>query len=374
MDKNISFLIGAGFSIPAGFPSAKLLGKRIIAYGTHIARERRMGLPGHNFLEHYILAAIKFYIRTNPKDCNYEDFLDFLYETNTNKEFIDFLRGYYPTKHIDIEIDQSFIDNNFLNGTDVYLDWVRNCIRWPDNIENKLHKYDAFTRIITSVPQEITINLHTTNHDQLLEYMSDRKMFGRSYLDGFTAESKYYYLNSKRSKIICPFYDNNYSGNLKLYKLHGSLTYYYFHTEEGNGSYIPKDFIKTHFDFDEFNLYEDREGEKPAHDPINYLPVFLTGRKTKARQYLNRFYFQPCLQHFSENLSKSKILIAIGFSFNDIELVKIIQENLPEGVPCIIVDPFPSEAIKKFAASRSDVTILEKGIEAISAEELGLSK
>lgn len=74
--------MGAGFSIPAGAPSASQLGEKIIEFGEKITKKK---IHRHSItydpLEFFLMAAVEFYNAKN--EFNYEEFYDFIYELPT---------------------------------------------------------------------------------------------------------------------------------------------------------------------------------------------------------------------------------------------------------------------------------------------------
>jgi hypothetical protein len=83
-------------------------------------------------------------------------------------------------------------------------------------------------------------------------------------------------------------------------------------------------------------------GREYVDDPSNYHPRFLSGRYLKIEQYEDDFYYSIVLDHFKRNLSSSRALIVVGYSFSDEKINELISTHfLGElGRPMVVIDVY----------------------------------
>ena len=166
--------------------------------------------------------------------------------------------------------------------------------------------------------KDTTICFATTNYDRIVEYVSDS--LGLQIADGF---------GGLDGSVAAPW-TGEFGGTFHLYKLHGSVTYYgdreahdglrYFRLDRGYALPSP-DFRLT------------REGN--ALEPLMVLPAL-------EKETLDDPYGQ--LNHrFAEMMSASRVVVAIGTSLRDNDLVSAINYNARKSV-VLLVDSDPGTA------------------------------
>src|SRR5687767_4829933 len=105
--RQISFLIGAGFSIPKGYPSGSDLNKAIQSFNPkhwHIGsayelvrvKETDQFYSGNDFLKHFLFDMIQFF--ANNFRFDYEEFYDFLVKPKEYKGIKDVFDKNFPAK------------------------------------------------------------------------------------------------------------------------------------------------------------------------------------------------------------------------------------------------------------------------------------
>jgi integrase len=135
------------------------------------------------------------------------------------------------------------------------------------------------------------------------------------------------------------------------------------------------DFVKRYPDVRTSNIYKeikDSDGRLTYfNDFTNYHADFLSGTTRKIQRYGEEGYFKKVFEHFEENLKKSNKLIIVGYGCRDSEINKMIVDNFDfKNRPVFIVDPFPSEHVKSFAA-KIGAKIIEKTPDHPLLEDIG---
>ena len=152
--------------------------------------------------------------------------------------------------------------------------------------------------------------------------------------------------------------------------MHGSLDYYTFYDND-DGYLIPSCTIKTKYGINTTNLLKEiSKNHRLGYEKcgINYHPNFLSGTTAKVLQYDDPLFYKRIIGHFEDNLSKSDILVVIGYSGGDSEINKIIEKAK---VPKIyVVDK--SENICIHPLVLKGAIPLNKGIESLSIDDIRL--
>jgi hypothetical protein len=186
-----------------------------------------------------------------------------------------------------------------------------NLNREPSNL-NHLN----FINQLLKENNSIKLNIFTLNHDKIIEkYLEHNKIL---YSDGFK-------LSDNDMLVWNP---NNYISNICLFKLHGSINWYYNH---GDTPYE-----------DNICIFTDNLRNADC-------PLILIGTFNKLQQYTRGNYFE--LQYlFQERLQKTNILIISGYSFGDQGINSRIIYWLFKSVKnkIIVIHPEP-EKLKKNA-------------------------
>lgn len=363
--QNISFLMGAGFSIPAGAPSASQLGEKIIEFGEKITKKK---IHRHSItydpLEFFLMAAVEFYNAKN--EFNYEEFYDFIYELPDDNSFIDFLSDYFAKYKLLEKVNHEYILQYFLDLFEYYQWWIFHCLYSNDNVNNA-DKYSGFFNLIKSHSSD-NLYLHTLNHDLLLENFSS-KGFLPPLDDGFFNNDRYSCTDMEcREWIPCPYFANKYSSNIRIYKLHGSLNYFNTFTENENGAYTPNSIVKAQTPYKDIIFFDNIKQDSPP----TFNPNFLTGKQYKESNYYNNMLYTDLFHHFDSNLTISDKLIIIGYSGNDEGINRHILTSFDLRKPCYIIDPFPGEKIIALKQNFSNATLIKCSISDFTPENIGL--
>lgn len=373
MDK-ISFLLGAGFSAPQGYPIGNKLNELILK-----SNEDNFAFAPSGDLA----------IRTDGKKP------DFGYKTSYDIEF-DFcyqliqhfkkIKGYfdyeeffdYITEEVLDDINVIEIAQPFINETttvhslqsglkNVYTQVVAHYLKDKDGnsyydnlpyiIDESFYGYTGIMKSIKQFSKENELHIHTLNHDLFFERFNNTAFIEGNLSDGFEElGSEYYGKLSKDNRnymVRLQRYTGNYIGNLRLYKLHGSLDYELYYRNE-NGQLFPETYLKSKYGIGNTDLFKEirnKEGELTYENCwINYHPDFLTGTTSKIERYGEPLLFKVLFQLFKANLKSTEKLIIIGYGAKDEEVNRIILDNFDyKKKKSYIIDPYAGEKVKEFA-------------------------
>lgn len=91
---------------------------------------------------------------------------------------------------------------------------------------------------------------------------------------------------------------------------------------------------------------------------VNYHSDFLTGTTSKIIRYREPLLYQKLFKLFENNLTKSDMLIIIGYGCKDSEVNKIIVDKFGKNKPCFIVDPYAGDTVQSFIKEMGNNTKL----------------
>lgn len=342
----ISFLVGSGFSQPAGYPLATHINARFVeiresdfSVNTNGDAWFHNGNPNPNdwFMrkeERLFVERILSYYSTSiatPSSFHYETFYDW-YKELIEEEIID-----ENILHITQELDRDY-DNMLL-----YFDIIFNQL-----IAGLLHKnycdihhskgpaatHAQFLDLIQHLGQKYILHFHSLNHDLFFECLSHSDAMQNNLADGFSELDSPYYgklevpqegasgKGTSSYTVRLPKFADNFDANFNLYKLHGSVDHYVIGPAE-RATVKVKWGVDNHGILTEVNTGGSSKYERNSG---GYYPSFLSGTTYKTRHYNSTQYFESIINHFKHNLSQSLILIVIGYGFKDSEINRIIKD------------------------------------------------
>ena len=343
---NISLLIGSGFSIPYGYPSTKELNTKLGLINAEEICIHSSGSawflngkkdPNNWFMRpeerKFIQEFLSFYntkILTEGNSFNYEEFYDY-YKTmlkteHYDKYFIEFINRFKEENDNSNSYHQLLFQfNNSYNQLLAQL--------LSKNIE-RCHlckpyhsSHNAFLNLIEQMSDGNIIHIHSLNHDLYLEHLAYSDSIHAELDDGFIELGSPFfgklYNTFESYHVRLAYFNDKYESKFRLYKLHGSIDHYWFQT----GNIIEMIKIKRGVDKSELSKEIKKNGELQYYsDNANYFPDFLSGKLTKVEQYERGTYYPIMFNHFKNNLSKSKILLIIGYGFGDKQINSCIEE------------------------------------------------
>jgi len=380
----ISLLLGAGFSVNKGYPTASMLNEKITklkatdftvapngsVFLLEDGQEDIFANAANKIFKRFTLELIAFYGSTC--NFNYEEFFDYYKNINRpeNRDvaferFCDAFRGKLGIEddnHALISMHNS-IFNQIISG--LLVD------REGNHFYKRIHHmgaypgYNGFLACIQSWGKENVLHIHSLNHDLFLESLNHTDTINGELSDGFTELGSPYYGGLKSGdKIRLSYYSGIYDTNYRLYKLHGSLDQYPFHARDGRIDA----YIKTKYGIGDTDFYKEQQNDEGkleyVNDFINYFPDFLSGTTSKILRYKDPIYYEEIFKTFEANLQASELLVLVGYGCGDSEINNIIFNNFKGMV--YLVDPFPSAKTHEFCG-KTGGKLIEK-----TPENMGL--
>lgn len=335
---NISFLLGAGFSKPAGFPLASEINERFsnlqpgdISVHSDGSAWFNNGNPGPNDWMNKVKAenlkkVIDLYKEKEIPDqqFHYEEFYDWIKDIQSERKNCEAIN------HIAAVLHDSTHD--FMVNIDILFNQlIKNLLSMnlPSSFIPPSHS--SFINLINKLSKYTKIDIHTLNHDILLESFH----FEKEISDGFLETGSPFYgdlytpenINNVEIPIMrtvrLAYYQNKYKKPINIYKLHGSINHY-------NIREVPDVTVKTMKGVGRnFIKKEVRRSELFEYDYLGglYNATFLSGTTFKITQYESTRYLSSVFEHFQENLQNSKVLVVIGYGFKDDKINEIIRDK-----------------------------------------------
>jgi hypothetical protein len=404
MQSEISFLIGSGFSIPDKIPGIHKIGSNLVSlknYDFDYNTDRKVYLRAEYDTRYYadecsdiylskqfLLYLIKhFNNKLNKTYFNYEEFFDWLNESNKTlkEEFKKFRRKY---KNICWPLGLEF--NNMLNHLkSIFIQLIGRYLennKYFHSLQSYVNSsYFSFLNLLSELTQHHVINIHTLNHDLLLNYLlkTDIRLSDKL-CDGFNIKNNQFFGKVYKEKLInenetvrthyfCKLesFDGNFSNTIRLLKLHGSVDYYKIFSEKDenitNLSYY--EIIKKPYTVNEYYNFNKTNGD---YDFIlsDIEPLFLSGTTSKILEY-DFHPFATLIKNFNENLEKSKCLIIVGYGFMDTKINDFILNSCIKNKKLVlIIDPGELNHIPFVKKYYSSLKVIEKGVESINTHEI----
>ncbi len=360
--KHISLLLGAGFSIPAGYPLGEHVNKGIIEFenknvafspdGTLVERDNDDDSDfSHNSKsQHFKIflfcnRLIKLYNEKNG-GFDYENFYDFI---RPNAENADVLIPYYRNGCAEFCGTCSY-ERMLWDVLPVFNQMVESLIKTKKDSPSA--DYKDFLNMIGEWSEDHFVDIHTLNHDLLFE--SFRRTFNLTGIisDGFDEYGSRYYgrlhCKDETHTVRLERYTGRYTTPVRLYKLHGSIDYVLFHSDR-TGSLMPDKYVKRKCGMNYADLLR-ADGSKMRYEkyPCACHADFLTGTESKIKRYGEPF-FKKLFHKFVNNLKNAEELIIIGYGCKDRKINQIITDNFDfRRKPSYIVDISPSEVVENF--------------------------
>jgi len=387
MKDKISYLLGAGFSEPMGYPLGSVLNSKILECNKEPFRFESGSLVLRNngaetmpksseFL--FLFEVIHHYKRTKS-EFDYEDFFDFINGDLKENKIIKEIASPFINEKNDINDLLSKIKIMFVQIVSYFIkdrNGEHNYENSASHIGKQFNGYSGILRYIGEQTKNYIVNIHTLNHDLLFERFDNTDFFEQPLSDGFEEFGSSYYglLNCENRGYFVRLsrYTGEYKSTFRLYKLHGSLNYEAFYKKNDN-IYNPEIYLKTKYKIGHTNLYKEVLNDNGQFEYqnswFNYHSDFLTGTTSKIKKYKTPLLYKKLFDLFKNNLQNSDKLIIIGYGARDTEINKIIIENFNyNNKRTYIIDPFPNDNLKHFA-KQINAKIINTKLENISNED-----
>ncbi|MEH0156423.1 hypothetical protein V6R21_19905 [Limibacter armeniacum] len=391
MNKSVSFLLGAGFSAPAGYPIGNKLGDRLLGSldeklvfhtdGSLIPPKNgnKVNLGFKNYYDGVFELCCDlmnlFKQKKSIDGFDYEEFFDYFNEKDSivRKDIASLLN---EKKYPRIENTEYDINQALFNMGKVYNELIsyylvdRNKLSWY-NESPSYEEYSSFISLLNFLKNENTINVHTLNHDVFFEYLIKANSLESDFSDGFVIEnSPFYGVNNHRESVNIEYYIGTYGTGVNLFKLHGSRDYRLFYSSEGTNDevLVPSQYVKFRYGLaDEIikRTVDVNDEVTEERFPFSYHGDFLSGINSKIKRYNEPILYGNLFRYFSENLKEAQALCIIGYGGRDSKVNEIILENFDyKNKRVIVVDPYPSDYVRDFVNNLQG-ELIEVGIEGI---------
>jgi hypothetical protein len=401
-EKSISILLGAGFSVPMGYPVGNQLNTKLLTCtGENFAFspagkicDNNAGTkPNFGYKNSYdwyfdfCKDAIRYY-NDNIKAFDYEEFYDYLKEKAKDDNGLKavFEKGSYNKS--DFNNFEQYVcqtDNIYNQLVVSYLEdgegksWYDDASHLP---KPRFEGYTGFLNCIEKLAENHIINVHTLNHDLFFERLNRTEWINGELCDGFEELGSPFYgkLQPNNGDYKCRLsrYTGKYDRKIRLYKLHGSKDYYVYYTNKGKGATLyPETYIKTRRLIDNMNFCKEIQTQSGKLEyencSVNYHPDFLTGTTSKIARYKEPLLYKKLFELFKKNLKKADILIIIGYGCKDTEINRYIFEEFGTSKPCFIIDPFAKIGDKVYdfiATMGANTTLIGRTIDILSMADI----
>lgn len=375
--RNISFLLGAGFSVNQGYPTANSLNQGILNL-----TDKDFGITSigtickvidnddhtlnYRHIRTFLIDLIANYTKINV-EFNYEEFYDYYKRLQNNiiEDGSEVIIAKYIGPYLEIDrLNLISRMNSIFNQVIQMLISDGNETRYYEKVhkcKGVLPKYAGFLNLIEKLKGDSIIDLHTLNHDLFLEYLNYTDEFSGDLSNGFTEMGSPYYSESEFGNVRLEFFINIYESDIRLYKLHGSFDQVIY---IDNGLFDKC--VKLRYGVDSSRLKKEicEVGNYVYKDDItHYSSDFLSGTTSKILRYEEIGYYDTMFSHFKNNLSIADKLIIVGYGCLDSEINKMIDSSLKKGCKIYMVDPYPSEVVKNFAIANGAKLIVKTPLE-----------
>ncbi len=313
-NSRITFLFGAGISIPAKIPSTDAITQIILeskeivrgsAENFYFDNPKKTSWSLYNDIPNrvqFFLTSLKNEIQgyyDNPeREINYEDIfylLDFIeynfYQKDGNPAFKYLFIDLEPKiksllSPLDPILEDSFDMNRLLSESKMFIRQVVAKL-----LSKKAESFDGLKFLNESLLDNdiSSFEIFTLNHDIVLEQNFELKNI--SYIDGF-----------RRNERMIDIWDPNLfdmKNKVNLYKIHGSVNWQYYDQESWEDNRIRK------FPIDMLERF----------DTINNA-LILIGTHNKMSDYIKDIYLE-LYYRFYKILNSCNTLIIAGYGFND---------------------------------------------------------
>ncbi|MEX2478799.1 MAG: hypothetical protein WD357_10200 [Gracilimonas sp.] len=373
MSNSLSFLLGAGFSAPMGYPIGNQLNDLLLKcdgndFSFHTngslippknGQKINLGPKTSYDFEYDFCRDLMHYFNDKKGYFDYEEFYDFFMdEAKNNSEVKElFKNNNYRTRR-DLDQMLSAIRNIFSQLVSHFL-VDKDGNSWYDSAGHMGKPiFTGYTGILNCLEKfglENEVNIHTLNHDLFFERLAKTDWLNNELSDGFDDLGSPYYgqltIENRDYKCRLQRYTGNYPKKIKLYKLHGSKDYAtYYGIDVDRGIRVPEIYLKTRWGIGFSDFYKEIKN-KEGHlfydrGGFDFHADFLTGTTSKIERYSEPLFFNKLFKKFKENLEKTNMLIIVGYGCRDKGINKIIVENFDyQNKPSVIIDPYAGKEV-----------------------------
>lgn len=383
-DKHIAFLLGAGFSVPAGLPTANMLSKSVVS--EIYDKIRMLFKDGNGDWKEMLKCFILEKVLLDHDECyakfNYEQYFDFL--SNEKKKTLDtdkllsFIeRGMYGYCWRCCKENDQERGAHVSQIQDMLEYTTTNCVNYSEIVEGVRENYQSFVAYNVAgnakngkvnrfntyykhfvnilsyyVDHGYIVDIYTLNHDLFLESLLSFTILKDVLSNGFGGEVLQ--ICNKEYKVFDTKFFNN---TIRIYKLHGSIDIYELSfADKPNKQYIQ---VLDGYSVNHAFLMDQTRF-------ASMLPLFITGKLSKEKQYDNEPY-NSMLNEMRNNIGDAEKLIVVGYSGNDDGINGILDECFFKWNNTYVISP--SADNHPFVKDKKAIAI-NKGVESLSCGDV----
>lgn len=390
----ISFLLGAGFSAPMGYPIGNELNELLLnsindnfgfSHAGTLVVNTDGTKPNFGYKTSYdIKFEFCFKLMHHFKEMNghfdYEEFYDYIIDDLDKDKKVNEIAKPFIKDTETVSTQKSGLKNVYSQVVAFYLK-DKNGNTYYDNIPfhfgERYPKYTGLIKCISAFIDEKIVHVHTLNHDTFFESFNNTSSLNGRLTDGFEELGSPYFgkieCNGRSYMVRLQRYTGKYNSNCRIYKLHGSLDYEPFYHNQ-KGYFLPDNYVKTCYGLGHSNHYKETKNESGElvyeNSWINYHSDFLTGTTSKIKRYDEPLLFEKLFKIFKENLVKSNKLIIVGYGAKDLEINSILLDSYDyKNKKSFIIDPFAGEKVFDLA-NKLGAKLIKKELEHITMDDL----
>ena len=345
--KNISFLIGSGFSVPAEYPTTNRLNERLGKIDAHEISIHTSGDarflngnadPNADWMRveqrKFVQKFLEFYHDIDlgvEKGFHYETFYDYYRSLLAGESYPETLSNFlndFRQNH-GVQTDNHHL---LLDFHHTFNQLIAQLLTKP---LKRVHLckpygpgYSNFLQFTEDLAKTHRVHFHTLNHDLYMEHLAISDSIQGNMDDGFEELGSTFfgelYDKYERYFIRLSCFTGKFEQQFCLYKLHGSIDHYWFYDED------KLDLIKLKRRVSPMKIFKEKKNNgvlQYVNNPTDYFPDFLSGTTSKIERYGDGKYYPIILGHFKNNLQSSNTLITIGYGFSDQRINKFIQDD-----------------------------------------------
>jgi hypothetical protein len=379
--KTLDILLGAGFSFNAGLPMASQIAKKFNRDFTDklVRLESQWfwtdgkdeifihngsldsDVPTMPFIMNEIVSE---YNKVNGELNNYEYFYAFILQQPDEffKPLVDRAKKKFFEKFPDMPPGEIYTDNFNSFGKWKVVDLINYLI--ADLLQSSKTEEElvaAYQQFIDLLKKYDCVNIHTANHDLVLERIFIKTEIG--FRDGFSKENTEL-IHFDTKKPIATFQDNFATEGINLIKIHGTIDmirYVKNDSVEGVPTYSGYLYFKPETrDEMHYPARIDLKTEKIIQMPPNtILPRFITGID-KSKRLMSDDMYSALMSRMVENFGSAEEVLIIGYSYSD-DHINDVLKKIPKSARIKNINPSLSFPIEGFSDVTNFKTMEDKG-------------
>ncbi|MFY7672231.1 SIR2 family protein [Tenacibaculum sp. MEBiC06402] len=347
MKKNLTVILGAGFSANAGMPTASTIAERF----NRDLKEKLLSASSsewfwidgkdktfiHNGRLNYDYLAysyvfnelVKSYVSDRGSFIYYEDFYQYIIDNFKNPDWVENLfeiakKSLLNDKPFFLEEKNKEYYESYLHAfntkqfqkVSAILNYLIGDILTviPKTDAELIEIYQGFVDHLFNFEN---IDIFTLNHDLLLERVLDLNKI--RYSKGFNSQDS----PISHNDLQVPYFNNTFNEKIRIHKLHGSLDFFQFrHYADAGKLFLQPtgeyDYYMTSSYSTKHNVIRINPGTKEILQDYNFdiVPKFITGTR-KLDTIENDFLFKQLFQNFQKIIDETENLFISGYSFSD---------------------------------------------------------